>query len=301
VVAGGLALVGTGNGSVYAVQVSSGTLAWRVTTAAAIDGSPAVDGPRVFVVSESSSTGRATVSALDAATGRRLWTYQPSRLALHSSSPTAAGGKVYVAFGDLVVRALDQTGGTVVWAQQVRGDFSAASTPALAGGDLFVQDREGGVVRLDARTGSRRWDFQFPSVAVLGAPLVSGGAVYVGLDDGTVAAIRVSSGHLVWKTRLRFGPIGALTPAGDLLLAPSTGSRGGIVAFAHDPGRRLVDVHSPSELNVTVALMNFAGAFVAMAAILLGMFALLARWEARRTGDATLGRVPADAAGGDVP
>jgi hypothetical protein len=106
---------------------------------------------------------------------------------------------------------------------------------------------------------------------------VAGGWVYAGLDDGTVVAVSVATGHLVWRTKLAFGAIGPLAAAGDLLLAPSIGPGGGILAFRHDPSGTLLDVHSPTELDLPVALADFAGAFVLMLAVVLGLFGALGR------------------------
>ena len=96
------------------------------------------------------------------------------------------------------------------------------------------------------------------------------------MDDGTVAAIDVASGHLVWRALLALGPMGALAPAGDLLLMPAIGPRGGIVAFAHDPAGHLTDETSPSQLDLVGAVANFGGAFLVMTALILGLFRLLA-------------------------
>jgi outer membrane protein assembly factor BamB len=196
---------------------------------------------------------------------------------------------VYVGFNDQAVRAFDTSTGRLVWTETVLASFSPFSTLAFAGGSVYALDSSGGVYRFDARTGHRFWDYKFPANVTYGSPLVAGRVVYVGMDDGTVAAIDVVSGHLVWRANLGLGPMGAFAPAGDLLLAPAVGPRGGIVAFDHDPAGHLIDETSPTQLDLVAALANFSGALLVMTALILGLFRLLAR----RTGAGQPMSVPA--------
>src|SRR5439155_6155570 len=245
------------DGSVYAVDASTGHVRWRRKLTGVVDDAPAVSGDRVFVVGEEVRTGRTTLHALDASTGRSRWSYSPPRASLGVSSPTVAGNTVYAGFGDVTVRAFDVRSGAIRWDQPVRGLFSPLSTLAAAGGSVYALDGDGGVYRFDAATGRRRWDYQFPAFVSWSSPLVTESGIYVGLDDGTLAALSPSTGHLVWETRPRFGPIGALTPAGDLLLVPAIGASGGVVAFRHDPSVVLLDVPSPTQVKVPAALLNY--------------------------------------------
>jgi hypothetical protein len=131
------------------------------------------------------------------------------------------------------------------------------------------------VYQLDAKTGDLRWDFQFPSFASWSSPLVAGRTVYVGMDDGTVAGIAVSSGHLVWRTRLVTGPVGAFIPAGDLVLTTGNSVRGALVAFQRDPSGQTLDEPSPTELDLPMAVLNFAGGFLLLLGLLVLVFRLV--------------------------
>ena len=75
--------------------------------------------------------------------------------------------------------------------------------------------------------------------------VIDDGTVH-GLDDGTIAAVSASSGRLRWRTRSALGAIGPFTPDGELLLVPAEGTRGGMLAFRHDPSGRLLDVPLPT-------------------------------------------------------
>src|SRR5207302_1457935 len=156
--------------------------------------------------------------------------------------------------------ALQTRTSLVRWAAEVRGDFSGASAPAFSSGSVFAADREGGLYRFDAKTGKRLWDYQFASFAQLSAPVVARETVYEGLDDGTIAAVSVRTGRLRWRSNFAAAPIGPLAPAGDLLLAAGEGTKGGLLAFQHDPAGVLVDQPSPSSVRPLIAVRNYAAA-----------------------------------------
>jgi outer membrane protein assembly factor BamB len=273
---GGRAFVGSRDTFVYAADTATGTLAWKTRTTGGVNATPAVADGRVFVVSEGETTGEVRLAALDVSTGRSRWSYQQSRVALAPSSATVADGIVAVGFGDLTVRAFDAGTGRLLWTRQGRGPFNYPTSLASVRGSVYVLDDVGGVYRLDARTGHRIWDYQFPADVTWSSPAVADRYVYVGMDDGTVAALDDRTGHLVWQSRLA-GQVGALAPAGDLVLAPVASGGGGLVAFAHDPSGVLIDQHSPTELHLPVALANFGVAFLLMTALLLGLFRFVLR------------------------
>jgi outer membrane protein assembly factor BamB len=295
-VEGGRAYVGTRDAYVYAADTTDGSLVWKSRAAGSVDSTPAVAEGRVFVVSQDTTTGEVRLAALDTSTGRSRWSYLQPGAALGPSSATVASGVVYVGFGDLVVRAFEAGTGKVLWTQLGRGSFSYLTTPAAVGQSVYVLDRVGGVYRLEATTGKRVWDYQFPADVTWSSPIVADGFVYVGMDDGTVAAIDDRKGRLVWQTRLA-GPIGALAPAGDLLLAPIVTGAGGLVGFGHDPNGVLLDVPSPTEVDIPVALANFAGAFMIMTALLLGLFRYVLRPRRQPVPVAEAGGIEAEVEG----
>lgn len=283
-VSGGLVAVGDQSGAVTALEGPTGAQRWRFRTAGAADASPAIADGRVFAVSEDAASGKARLYAIDASSGRQAWAYSPPGFSNHTSSPTVSGGSVFVGFGDLTVRSFAPARGRVRWTAFVRGDFSPQSSAAVRAGRVFLSDREGGVYSFDRETGARLWDFQFEALATRGAPMVVGSVLYQGLDDGTLAAIEVGSGHLVWSADLGADPIGPLAPARGLVLAPALGAGGGLVAFGHDPNAALVDVRSPTELDAGRALLNLLGAATVIMVVIVGLFRLLARRRPRVDG-----------------
>jgi outer membrane protein assembly factor BamB len=285
----GRVFVGARDHLVYAVDLESGTVAWKARTQGRVDPSVAVAGGRVFAVSENPTSGRAALDAFRADNGKAAWTFSPSRLPSGATAPTVADGAVYVGFGDGTVRAVDAATGAERWHGAVRADFSPLSSPAYVDGHVYLLDRTGGLYAFDGKTGRRSWDYQFDGTGDWGAPLRSQGFVLVGIDDGTVAALDARTGHLVWQARLGAGPLGAFAVAGDLLLVPSIGTRGGVTAFRHDPAAQLIDRSSPTALRFGPAFLNYVVAGAVVLLVLLGAF----RWMARRRTEPVLADAPA--------
>ena len=264
---GDTVFVGSQDRFLYAVTLSSGDLKWRARLDGFVDTSPAVSGDRVFAAGEDPTTGRATFYGLDAETGRRAWTpFLAPPFSIGATTPTVAGDTVYAGFGDLQVRAFDVATGKIRWEAGVRSDSSPVTSPAFADGDLFLVDGTGGLYRIDGRTGDLEWEFQFPSFFIWGSPLVVGDRVFVGAQDGTLAAVDVSTGHRVWQRRVTAPPVGALAAADERLLVPQLGRGGGLLALEHDPAGVVGDVASPTTLRPEVALLNFAAGFAAVLA-----------------------------------
>jgi outer membrane protein assembly factor BamB len=283
VIAGGTVFAGAGDGHIYAVDLATGASRWSFATGGAVQTSPAVADGLVFAVAEDLATGRSTLFAVDAATGKQQWTFSPSGFSLHVTPPTVADGRVFVGFGDGLVRAFDDRSGALEWSSDVRYPFSPFNGLAFAGGALYTLDVGGGLYRFDARTGELVWDFQFLATALRSAPLVAQGYVYVGLDDGTVAAVGVRTGRQAWATQLDAGTAGIPAPAGPLVLVPYTGTGGGLVAFRHVDGP-LMSIESPTTLHPVIAVANFGVAFVIVLVCIVGLFTAVRRREANATG-----------------
>lgn len=101
--------------------------------------------------------GSGVLTALDAATGARLWTAQVTDQYSFNAAPTAAGGRVYVGGsgegGDLY--AFDGATGRLLWERPVmNGDDSA---PTVGGGRVYVSYACEQTYAFDPESGSQLW------------------------------------------------------------------------------------------------------------------------------------------------
>lgn len=156
ITAGGLVFFADRNGVVHAINAESGEAAWKTFTAAPVYFPPAYSNNRLYV---GSADGR--VYALEAATGKTLWTFQaapanqriPVYGKLISRWPVAGGvvvddGVVYAAAGmahydGIHVYALDAISGDVKWYNDTSGTISEVTDGGVSlQGELFVRDGE---------------------------------------------------------------------------------------------------------------------------------------------------------------
>jgi len=192
-VAGGVVYVGSGDGSVYALDAASGTKKWASTTGSSFVSSPAVAGGVVYVGSDDGN-----VYALDAASGAKKWA-SPTGTSI-VSSPAVANGAVYVGSGNGNVYALDAASGAKKWVYHAAG--SITSSPAVAGGVVYIRSDDGNLYALDAVSGMKKWVYHTVGVTtfspIISSPAVAGGVVYIGSDDRKVYALDAITGVKKW-------------------------------------------------------------------------------------------------------
>lgn len=188
--------------TVYAMDPATGRIKWTrdVDSCHQLGGEPAISAvDNVIVIAMglpcgSGATGEGRLIALDLGTREIRWI---SRLSSGSSSPTIAGGSVYVATrGDGLgtwMGSFDTATGAMQW--MVDGDFGAPSVGAgIVYAPEFVAtpgspgfDRK--LTALDAVTGARLWTVG----SGIGAPTIGGGRIFVACDAGVCAFNRAGA------------------------------------------------------------------------------------------------------------
>jgi outer membrane protein assembly factor BamB len=277
------AFVGDQGGTVYAVSLETGTITWSAEMEGLVDSAVAVADGRVIAVARNIDPAQVVVAAFDEATGERSW----PALAIQANStagtaPSAGGGSVFIGSADRRVRALDAKGGSERWATLVLSLFSPVTSLAFDDESVFAADIAGGLYRLDAADGGRRWRYQLNEVVLRSSPVVSGSSLLLGLSDGRLVALDTGSGHLVWQSAPTPGLVGTIALASDAVLAVKGGREAGLIAFEHDPDGELVDIPSPTELDGGTTLTRWA-----LAALLVFAIAFVpGMWAKRRSGTA---------------
>jgi hypothetical protein len=106
--------------------------------------------------------------------------------------------------------------------------------------------------------------------------------VLLGLDDGTLAAVDGSSGHLVWRSRALGAALGPIALSSEAAVVVTAEGQGRLTAFEHDADGALIDVASPTVLEPVTTLTRAGAAAVVVVAVVCGPGILLRR----RSGDA---------------
>ena len=138
-----------------------------------------------------------TLLALDARSGRQLWSFAAGDAIL--AAPALAGGVLYAGSFDHHVYAVDAATGRLRWKRDTGG--AVVSTPAVAGGRVIVGDRAYDLLGLDAATGEVRWTRYLWMSWIESSAVVSDGVAYVGSAEAArVLACDAATGRKLWST-----------------------------------------------------------------------------------------------------
>lgn len=170
-ISGGMTVVldtlyfGTEDGFVYALNAENGETKWQIDVRGEVLAAPSVDAGIVVV-----STGSGSLLGLNVSDGSEAWRYDSEvpPLSLRGiSSPVATNGGAIVgtATGKLQVNIIES--GIVAWEAAVTAPSGATELERI--------------VDIDSK------------------PIVFGGNVYTISYDGTLAAVELRSGRIIWK------------------------------------------------------------------------------------------------------
>jgi outer membrane protein assembly factor BamB len=182
-------------------------------------------------------------------------------------TPVLCGRSVFLLKNNGALYAISRVSGRVRWKRKL--GYLAASSPACGHGTVYAVMlergkgiRAGRVVAVNARTGKTRWSLKIRS-RVESSPLLDGGRLYFGSEDGTVYALRARDGAVRWRYRASGAVKGGLALRdGKLIFGDYSGK---VQAIRQRDGRRLWTASAAGS-----ALGLRAGRFYATPAIAYG-------------------------------
>jgi len=192
--------VGSGDGSVHAVDAAKGSLLWRFATKDKVRSDIAVDGDRVYAGSND-----AGVYALKRTNGELIW--RRDLRAAVTSSPVVIDGKVVAGNRGGGLYALDPKSGEIVWRGLFWGSW-VESSPVPYGDVFYVgssdlrrvtcyDPKNGKVVW---RTDVYGWNWGRPAVTEkLVYTGVAGGEPYPMRHTASLTALDRTTGKIVWR------------------------------------------------------------------------------------------------------
>ncbi len=155
---------------------------------------PAENNGNLFIATQAGK-----IFSLDAKTGITNW---ENNLATEISAGPGVGGTILVVGGpEGQVIAMDIDTGTVLWETSVSSEV--LSPPVIDRNKVVVRTQDGRIYGFSIQTGKREWSFDtnIPNLTLRGnsTPIAKGGRVYIGFDNGKVAALNIIDGSILWQ------------------------------------------------------------------------------------------------------
>ncbi len=227
--AGGMVVFGTRDAQVIALSQTDGELLWATTVSSEVLAAPQTDGR---VVAAQSVDGRLT--ALNASDGVQRWVYDSTVPALSlrgTSKPLISGNTVVAGFASGIVAAIDATNGLLIWEERV----------AVPQGRYDI-DR---IIDID------------------GDPVLSGQTVFISSFQGNLLGLDLASGRIVWgmpgssynSLALGLGNIYWVNNFSHVLAVQNNTER----TVWENEDLRLRRVNSPVTINNYLAVADFEG------------------------------------------
>jgi outer membrane protein assembly factor BamB len=195
----GAVYFGSGDGNIYSLNATSGTLNWKVKTGDVVHASPAIADGTLFVGSWDSY-----FYALDAATGKEKWRFKTGEDPdIHNqvgiqSSAAVADGMVYFGCRDSRLYALDAKSGEKKWEFGAKGSWIVSSPAVKDGKVYFVTSDSSLLYALDAKSGAVLHSVGFNHWYMFSSPAIAGGMLYFGLTQGKLVAVDLADFKPAW-------------------------------------------------------------------------------------------------------
>lgn len=218
------------NRRVQAFDAATGATLWTFGTRnnALVRSSPSVVDGVVYI-----RTGDGFMNALDAATGKAIWSIAVSEIngADNESSAAVVDSKVYLSV-EGGIEVLDAATGDILW-QTACGFASSGQSASVVDGVVYAGADlpafgQGILCAVNADTGELLWSVE-PDQPGIPNVTVYGGIVYMILDD-TIFALDAATGTTLWSRDPGFTIYGPPTVANGVLYTPGRG-----LAAAFDP------------------------------------------------------------------
>jgi outer membrane protein assembly factor BamB len=186
-----LVLIGSYDSRLYALDLKDGTKVWQVETTNYVNGSASVaEGVTAFGGCDGFVY---FINASDGSEAGKVEIRNPV-----ANTVALRGGTAVLAHYGLEVVALDAKKFEPKWVFSER-EFEYFASPAIApDGTVFVAERGKRVHCLGAADGAEKWSFRTKG-RVDSSPVLTGGHVVFGSDDGNVYAVNAKDGSQVWN------------------------------------------------------------------------------------------------------
>ncbi len=184
-VRGGLVVVSSQQGWIFALSTETGDVAWRLPTEGIVFGAASITDDAVIY-----ATDEGILYSVDRQSGRLDW-----RVSLPGAiyaTPVVIDDTILATTQAGELHALDLTSGDRRWS----ANQGSAHPPATNGDVAVLAASDGGIYGLDVATGERRWLYPSGKQAMT-APAISENLAIVGTGN-SLLALDIATGEAVW-------------------------------------------------------------------------------------------------------
>lgn len=189
-VAGDTLVAGGYDQRIRALDRHTGDVLWSFNTVFPVQASPLIIDDRVYIATDHA------LYALDLLTGKLQWQIATGNEGAYMGPPAYEAGIIYTTGGKSLL-AVDSTNGKEIWRTEHSDMFTA---PAVANGLIYIGNFDGYFYAFDQETGAEKWKFKGDGIFWAG-PAVEGNIVYAGNDD-LVYALNAQTGEQIWQFQM---------------------------------------------------------------------------------------------------
>jgi outer membrane protein assembly factor BamB len=213
VIEGQTVFVGSLDSTLYALDLTTGKVKWKLPSGGAIRSSVCLSNQRLYLLNSSGMLFRIAQDSgrvdgyFQTMTGF-MGDQQADFADYFTSTPVIVDSTIYFGSGETIY-AISITDGYIRWFYKTGGNVH--TTPAISHNRLYAGSFDGHLYCIDTRTGNLVWKFKttgkstFPKGEVMGNPVVSGGMVFAGARDYNLYAVDVRGGYCSWMKQFPAG------------------------------------------------------------------------------------------------
>lgn len=189
--------VGSGNGTLWVLNKTTGEKIWDFNTKASLISTPACgDLPSASSTEEVICFGSIDgyLYSLKSDSGGIKWKFKADGGIY--SSPAIKNGMIFFGSVDGSLYALNLTDGSLIWKFQTQADIY--SSPAVAEGLVYIGSNDYHMYAVNQKTGELGWKFKTEGL-VHSSPIAVDDKLFFGSFDGNFYVLNRFTGELLWK------------------------------------------------------------------------------------------------------
>ena len=243
----GRVIAGDSDGKVYSLNAADGKVLWGFETGGEISGGPNFYKENVLIGSQD-----ATLYCLDAAMGKKVW--EPYKIGDQIRCfPTVVENRAFLAGCDGKLHIVNLDDGSAIGSVEI--ESPTGCTPAVLGDRAFFGTQGSTFLAVDWRKAEVAWRFTSPTQKEYrSSAAVTDKAIFIGGRDKQFVALDPKSGSEVWKFTTRHRVDSSPVVSGTRVYFGSADGR--LTALDVKSGDKVWEYEAGGQFNASPAISN---------------------------------------------